>query len=42
MLDNGSLDESRSDWICDEILMNPIDSIHGPYNLFSLNPWVIP
>jgi hypothetical protein len=42
MLDNGSLDESRSDWIYDEILMTPIDSIHDPYNLFPLNPWVIP
>jgi hypothetical protein len=38
MLDNGSLDESRSDWIYDEILMTPINDIHGPYNLFPLNP----
>jgi hypothetical protein len=42
MLDNGSLDESRTDWICDKILVTPVDSIHGPYNLFPLNPWVIP
>ena len=42
MLDNGFLDENRSDWICDDILVIPVDSIHGPYNPFPLNPWVTP
>jgi hypothetical protein len=42
ILGNGTLDKSKSDWICVETLVAPVDSIHGPYNLFPLNPSVTP